>query len=502
MSQIASLMDALVNYDAYEARLEAGRRVYLVRGNERVDIGREPLQSTVIEKIAEEALGSERMHAEPGQPASVYIQRNGSRFQVDFRKTDKTAAMRIRRSRVSVPSTQSAAASTEPPAATPSPSRAEPAPAPRAPATSPSRAPHAIDDILRLMVSQDASDLHLSAGTFPVLRIHGEIRFLPDRGVLSSEAIHRLVHEIMPKDNREQFEARRDTDLAYEIAGLSRFRVNVFEDRNGVGAVLRRIPVEIQTAEELALPRAVLELCYLSKGLVLVTGPSGSGKSTTLAAIIDHINKNRTDHIITIEDPIEFVHRNQKCLVNQREVGRNTESFKTALRAALREDPDIVLVGEMRDLETIAIAIETAETGHLVFGTLHTTTAMSTVDRIVDQFPPDRQEQIRVMLSDALKGVIAQVLCKKIGGGRVAALEVLLANQAVASLIREAKTFQIPSVMQTSKRLGMQTMNDSLFQLVKEKRVQPNEAWLKATDKSGLLNQFRGANIPIDFAES
>ncbi|HXV65403.1 MAG TPA: PilT/PilU family type 4a pilus ATPase, partial [Vicinamibacteria bacterium] len=440
MSQIASLMDALINYGAYEARLEAGRRVYLVRGNEQVDIGREPLQATVIEKIAEEALGSERMHAKPGQPASVHIQRNGSRFQVDFRKTDTTAALRILRSRVSVPSTESAATPARPPAGPSPPSPAQPTPAPRTPATSPSDAPHAIDDILRFMVSQDASDLHLSAGESPVIRVHGEIRFLSERGQLSSETIERLMYEIMPPENREQFKVRRDTDLAYEIAGLSRFRVNVFEDRKGVGTVIRRIPVEIQTAEQLGLPRSVLELCYLSKGLVVVTGPSGSGKSTTLAAIIDHINKNRTDHIITIEDPIEFVHRNQKCLVNQREVGRNTESFKTALRAALREDPDIVLVGEMRDLETIAIAIETAETGHLVFGTLHTTTAVSTVDRIVDQFPPDRQEQIRVMLSDALKGVIAQVLCKKIGGGRIAALEILLANQAVASLIREAKT--------------------------------------------------------------
>ncbi|MFT5359482.1 MAG: twitching motility protein PilT, partial [Polyangiales bacterium] len=238
-------------------------------------------------------------------------------------------------------------------------------------------------------------------------------------------------------------------------------------------------------------------LCYLSKGLVLVTGPTGSGKSTTLATLIDYINQNRSDHIITIEDPVEFVHPNKKCLINQREIGTHTKSFKAALRAALREDPDIVLVGEMRDLETIAIAIETAETGHLVFGTLHTTSAPSTVDRIIDQFPADQQEQIRVMLSESLRGVIAQVLCKKVGGGRVAAYEIMIANSAVANLIREGKTYQLQSIMQTGKKHGMQTMNDDLLQHVKEGRVSAEEAYMKSNDKTTFTSALKQANIPL-----
>ena len=328
------------------------------------------------------------------------------------------------------------------------------------------------------MVAAGASDLHLSAGAVPVLRVHGEIKFLSERGALSSDDVEKLVYSILEDNVRNTFEKLRDADCAYEIPGVSRFRVNVFEDRKGLGTVIRTIPVDILTVEQLNLPKACLDLCFLTKGLVLVTGPTGSGKSTTLAAMVDYINKNRSDHIITIEDPIEFVHENKNCLVNQRQVGNHTGSFKAALRAALREDPDIVLVGEMRDLETIAIAIETAETGHLVFGTLHTTTAIATVDRIIDQFPPDQQEQIRTMLADSLKGVIAQVLCKKKEGGRAAALEILLGNAALASLIREGKTFQIPSIMQTSKGQGMVTMNDSLMRLVKEGVVEAKEGEL------------------------
>jgi twitching motility protein PilT len=250
--------------------------------------------------------------------------------------------------------------------------------------------------------------------------------------------------------------------------------------------VFRVIPSKILTAEQLGLSQHLLQLCHLNKGLILVTGPTGSGKSTTLCALIDYINRNRHDHIITIEDPIEFVHQNQKCLINQREVRTHTDSFKDALRAALREDPDIVLVGELRDLETVAIAIETAETGHLVFGTLHTTTAASTVDRVIDQFPPDRQAQIRIMLSESLRGVIAQNLCRKIGGGRVAALEVLMVSQGVSNLIREGKTFQIPSMMQVGKSIGMVTLNDALLDLVTRKLVEPDEAMSKAVDKAGF----------------
>ena len=344
-----------------------------------------------------------------------------------------------------------------------------------------------IDRLFHRMCAIGASDLHLTSTMPPMVRKDGEMRRL-DEGLapLSSAMLKQLLDEITPAANRAEFAARHDTDFAYEIAGLARFRANIFLDRQGVGAVFRVIPSKILTAEQLGLSAHVLGLCQLTKGLVLVTGPTGSGKSTTLSAMIDHINRTRTDHIITIEDPIEFVHPNQKCLVNQREVHSHTRSFKDALRAALREDPDVLLVGELRDLETIAIAIETAETGHLVFGTLHTTTAASTVDRVIDQFPADRQAQIRVMLSESLRGVIAQTLCRKVGGGRVAALEVLIANSAIGNLIREGKTFQIPSMMQVGRAQGMITLNEALMDLVRRNLITPEEAVLRAVDKAGL----------------
>jgi twitching motility protein PilT len=303
--------------------------------------------------------------------------------------------------------------------------------------------------------------------------------------------IVQLLQEIVPGKNREEFEQRHDSDFAYELEGVARFRGNMFLDRRGMGAVFRVIPSKIMTAEDLGLSPHILQLCGLNKGLILVTGPTGSGKSTTLSALIDHINRTRDDHIITIEDPIEFVHPNQRCIVNQREVHTHTRSFKDALRAALREDPDVLLIGEMRDLETIAIAIETAETGHLVFGTLHTTTAASTVDRIIDQFPTDRQAQIRVMLSESLRGVIAQNLCRKVGGGRAAALEVLIVNAAISNLIREGKTFQIPSMMQVGKAAGMVTLNEALMDLVRRGVVEPAEALAKAVDKSAFETQLK-----------
>ena len=310
-------------------------------------------------------------------------------------------------------------------------------------------AKRAMDDLFYKMAEEKSSDLHMSVSAPPMIRKDGKMQNLPcNETVLTPERIKELLTSIMPEKNREEFARRHDTDFAYEIPNLARFRANIFMDRKGMGGVFRIIPSKILTAEQLGLSKAIMDLCNLSKGLVVVTGPTGSGKSTTLCAMIDSINKNREDHIITIEDPIEFTHDNQKCLVNQREVHNHTDSFKDALRAALREDPDILLVGEMRDLETISIAIETAETGHLVFGTLHTTTAASTIDRIIDQFPADRQQQIRVMLSESLKGVIAQTLLPKKGGGRVAALEVLIVTPAISNLIREGKTFQIPSAMQ------------------------------------------------------
>jgi twitching motility protein PilT len=357
-----------------------------------------------------------------------------------------------------------------------------------------------MDELFRIMVERKASDLHISAGSPPMLRHDGEIKTIPGKPVLTAEDTHRILWAIGPERNREEFQKKNDTDFAYEIKGLARFRCNWFRDRKGMGGVFRVIPTKIITAEEMGLSREILNLCYLPKGLVLVTGPTGSGKSTTLCALIDHINKNRTDHIITIEDPLEFVHENNKCLINQRQVGEHTDGFKNALRAALREDPDIVLVGEMRDLETTAIAIETAETGHLVFGTLHTSSAASTVDRIIDQFPADRQQQIRVMLSESLKGVISQMLCKKIGGGRVPVLEVMIGIPSISNLIREAKIFQIPSIMQTGKKHGMVLMNESFSNLVKNKVVEPQEAYAKAVDKPGLLNFFKKNNVDTSWA--
>lgn len=357
----------------------------------------------------------------------------------------------------------------------------------------------AMAQLLDFVVERRASDLHLVAGSPPIFRIDGDLVPAEDLPSLDAERLRAMLWSIAPDRNRDEWTARHDTDFAHETP-KARFRVNVFANRLGIAAVLRQIPNQIRTAEELGLPQALLDLCFLTKGLVLVTGPTGSGKSTTLAALIDYINRNRSDHILTIEDPIEFVHRNKKCLVNQREVGVHTESFKRALRAALREDPDIILVGELRDLETVAIAIETAETGHLVFGTLHTTTAPATVDRLIDQFPADQQEQIRVMLADTLKGVVAQTLCKKVGGGRIAALEILLVNHAISNLIREGKTFQIPSVMQTSKAKGMCTLNDSLLDLVKKGLVEPAEAYRKAVAKSELLAALEREGFKVDAA--
>ncbi|MCC7386902.1 MAG: type IV pilus twitching motility protein PilT [Deltaproteobacteria bacterium] len=355
-----------------------------------------------------------------------------------------------------------------------------------------------IDKILTQLSKLGASDLHLTAGLKPKMRKDGDIQDVPGWDALSSEQIQEWMFEVASPRVREQFIETSDSDYSHEIRGLSRFRMNLFQDRFGTGAVIRAIPSKILTAEELGLPPVVKTFCSLPKGLVCVTGPTGSGKSTTLSAMIDHINRTRSDHIITIEDPIEFVHTPRKCLVNQREVHTHTESFGRALRAALREDPDIVLVGEMRDLETVHIAIETAETGHLVFGTLHTNTAPSTVDRIIDQFPADRQAQIRVMLSESLRGVVSQTLCRKNGGGRVAVLEILVVNSAISNLIREGKTFQIPSIMQTGKAQGMQTQIDAMLDLVRANKVTPLEAYGKAVDQAQMKSALERNGFRVD----
>jgi twitching motility protein PilT len=370
---------------------------------------------------------------------------------------------------------------------------------PKAHADPARKAPAKIDAILRTLAENKASDLHITANHTPRMRLDGDIQGVPGyKEPLSGETIYAWMHEIAHENARTNFDEKHDADFAYEIVGLSRFRCNWFRDRQGPGAVLRTIPSKVLSAQQLGLPKVILGFCELPKGLVVVTGPTGSGKSTTLAAMIDHINNTRSDHIITIEDPVEFVHQSKKCLVNQREVHMHTASFSSALRAALREDPDIVLVGEMRDLETVGIAIETAETGHLVFGTLHTNTAMSTIDRIIDQFPTDQQAQIRVMLSESLKGVVAQTLCKKIGGGRCACLEILVVNNAVSNLIREAKTFQIASMMQTGKAQGMQTQADAMMELVKSKTITPLEAYSKAVDQQNMKAVLERAGHKLD----
>jgi twitching motility protein PilT len=369
-----------------------------------------------------------------------------------------------------------------------------------APAAEPDRRQEreAIEKLLRRLVESGASDLHLRTGEPPLLRLHGELVREPGEP-FPAERLEAMLLSIMGPREMGEFRETGDADWAHEIEGVARFRANAASDRRGPLGVFRVIPSRVMSADEMGLSREVQNLCYLSKGLVLVTGPTGSGKSTTLAALVDLINRTRSDHIITIEDPIEFVHQSRKCLVTQRQVGLHTRGFKAALRAALREDPDIVLVGEMRDLETVSIAIETAETGHLVFGTLHTSTAASTIDRIIDQFPADRQSQIRVMLSESLRGVISQTLCRKIGGGRAAAREVLLSIPAISNLIREGKTFQIPSIMQTNRKAGMVTLNDALMELVDAKVVEPKEAYVKAIEKAGFAAALKAKRYDVSF---
>jgi twitching motility protein PilT len=341
-----------------------------------------------------------------------------------------------------------------------------------------------IDELFRVLRDRKASDLHLSPENPPLMRVAGDLVPLVPKKQTHDEN-QALLFEIMNPDQQEKFEQSHDIDFAYEVPALAaRFRANVFYGRLGISAVFRLIPTQILTVEQLGLPPAVLRFTTYKKGLIVVTGATGSGKSTTLAALIDHINKTEQAHILTVEDPIEFVHTSQKSLINQREVGRHTKSFASALRAALREDPDIILVGEMRDLETIELAITAAETGHLVFGTLHTNSAAKTVDRIINVFPTNQQEQIRAMLAESLKGVIAQQLLKTVDGKRCAALEILAVTVAVSNLIREGKTFQIPSIIQTGKAEGMQLMDQALQAVVTAKRVTPDEAHKFAVNKA------------------
>jgi twitching motility protein PilT len=354
-----------------------------------------------------------------------------------------------------------------------------------------------IDSLFEKMLEAGSSDLHLSAGAPPKLRTHGELVPISGEEVLTNDLMKQLLIEIINDEQKKKFLATKDLDFAYELPGKARFRANFLMQNRGLGAVFRVIPTKIMTVEDLGIPAQVLKFANFSRGLVLVTGPTGSGKSTTLAALVDFINRNRQEHILTVEDPIEFVHQNQKCQVNQREVGMHTESFASALKAALREDPDVILVGEMRDLETIELAITAAETGHLVFGTLHTNSAAKTVDRIIDAFPSGQQAQIRTMLSESLKGVVAQQLLKRSDKpGRLAALEILFVKSATANLIREGKTFQIPSVIQMGKGEGMQLMDQAIMDFLMKKMITPDEAYMKAQDK-GAFEKLLPASSPM-----
>jgi twitching motility protein PilT len=357
-----------------------------------------------------------------------------------------------------------------------------------------------IDAFFKLLNEQGASDLHLASGQQPALRVRGEIERIKYKR-LNSDDLRGMLYEITPEDKIKVFEETGDIDFGYEIPGLARYRCNFFMQKNGVAAVFREIPDTIMTCEQLGLPPVIAKLASLPRGLVLVTGPTGSGKSTTLAAIVDESNRTRKDHIITIEDPIEFVHQSQSCIVNHREVGLHTKTFSAALRGALREDPDIILVGEMRDLETMSLAIEAASTGHLVFATLHTPSAPKTVDRIIEVFPHDQQAQTRSTLSDGLRAIVAQVLFKRVDiKGRCVALEILIATAAVRNLIREGKTHQIPSMIQTGKKYGMMLLDDAIMNLLNKGMISADEAYMKANDKGRfrpLLN-----SPPADFTEA
>jgi twitching motility protein PilT len=357
---------------------------------------------------------------------------------------------------------------------------------------------YGIDDLLERMVARGASDLHVTTGTEPAIRVSGALERMEDFDRLTPDDTQRLLYRVLSTEQQKQLEINRQIDTSYSIPGVARFRVNVYFQREALGAAFRLIPAELKTLEDLGMPPAIHELASKPRGLVLVTGPTGSGKSTTLAAVIDEINQSRADHILTIEDPIEFLHSHKKCVVNQREIGPDATSFAEALRAALRQDPDVILLGEMRDLETIATALTAAETGHLVFATLHTQDAPSTVDRLIDVFPAAQQEQIRVQIAGTLQGVVTQTLLARADGtGRVPAVEVLLPDDAVRNLIRQGKVEQIYSVMQTNTQRGMQTMEQALADLVMRGIVSQEAALNRSSRPEQLLGVLKRAGAPL-----
>ncbi|HSE44817.1 MAG TPA: type IV pilus twitching motility protein PilT [Gemmatimonadales bacterium] len=481
MARLDKFIQAMHEHGARSLALHAGKPASLVVGDSTRPVTKEPLTAAQVTMLVKEIAPSllQPNVTDGASAAFAYLSPSG---KVDVELAKGSATIR-------------------PPSGTAAPSTTTPTngSAVAAPAAAPVAEPRIrMEGLLRRTVETGSSDLHLRTGEPPIFRRDGELE-RHEGPELRAEEVEAMLTSIMATRELDDFREGGDADWAYELANTARFRANAAVERRGPMGVFRVIPSQIQTVEQLGISAEIQKLCYLPKGLVLVTGPTGSGKSTTLAALVDLINRTRTDHILTIEDPIEFVHSPQKCVVTQRQVGFHTKSFKQALRAALREDPDVIMVGEMRDLETVSIAIETAETGHLVFGTLHTTTAASTVDRIIDQFPADRQSQIRVMLSESLKGVIAQVLCPKIGGGRVAAKEVLLSIPAIANLIREGKTFQIPSIMQTNRKAGMVTLNDALIELVEKKVVEPKDAYAKSADKTGFAAALKAKRLDTSF---
>jgi len=350
-----------------------------------------------------------------------------------------------------------------------------------------------IDSILKVMIQNKASDLHLTSGALPRMRVHGKLDPLPNTKPIPKEGLTGILYEIMQKRHQEIYERDRDVDLAYALPGVARFRVNVFEESRGIGAVFRIIPTTIPTLKELALPEVIGRFAHMEKGLVLVTGPTGSGKSTTLASLINIINEEKTKHVLTIEDPIEFVHQNKKSLITQREVGIHAESFASALRVALREDPDVILVGEMRDLETMALTLTAAEMGTLVYATVHTNSATKTVDRIVDVFPPTDQEHARLLISTTLKGVVSQQLLRTIDGlGRVVATEVMICNHAICNLIREGKTYQLGSSITSGAKEGMRGMDQSLKELVVARKISVEAGYNMSLDKETFKRIIAG----------
>jgi twitching motility protein PilT len=507
MPLIDPCIRALYDNSADAIGIASGHPILVITSGQRRPLSNDVMQASRVEQMLQEVLSADQIaaFASAGTIEHVYEGPAGAVKLTARRANNGMQIMVVPAGRAGPPPRGVQSGEGPPPASSRAPSMPESSaiqivPVLKEQAPEPS-GDKQIDLLFREMVKKGGSDLYVCTGKRPMIRKDGDLVSIAMKE-LSETEVKALLYSITSDAHVEEFEKSNDIDFAYEIPGLARFRANLFRDRSGVGGIFRQIPVEVLSAEKLGLSSAILELCMLNKGLVLVTGPTGSGKSTTLAAMIDYINRNRSAHIITIEDPIEFVHADKRCVINQREVGSHTEGFKRALRAALREDPDIVLVGEMRDLETVAIAIETAETGHLVFGTLHTNTAASTVDRIIDQFPADQQQQIRTMLAEALKGVISQTLCKKKGGGRIAALEILLVQHSVSNLIREAKTHQLPSVMQTGKASGMATLNDALMDLVDKKLVTAEEALAKAVDRADLRGRFQRTGIIIPGAQS